>query len=100
MNSKLWRKVEELFHGALERTSGLRKTYLDESCGEDRELRQQVEILLAQEAQAGSFLEVSAIENMPVTLTGRVTLGTNGRALSHRVSVRRRRHGRSLSRAR
>ena len=69
MNPELWRKVEDIFHAALERTSAVRKIYVDESCGEDRELRQQVEILLAQEARAGSFLEVAAIEDMPVMVT-------------------------------
>jgi serine/threonine protein kinase/tetratricopeptide (TPR) repeat protein len=69
MNPEIWLKVENIFHAALERTSAERKIYVDEHCGEDRELRQQVEILLAQEARVGSFLEVSAIENMPLTLT-------------------------------
>jgi serine/threonine protein kinase len=68
MNSKLWRKVEELFHGALERPSVARQTFLEERCGEDAELREHVEILLKQEAQGESFLEVPAIESMPITM--------------------------------
>jgi len=69
MEQELWRKVEELFHAALERTPGERKAFLDGTCGTDRELRRQVELLLAKGEQAGSFLEVPAIENLPVTLT-------------------------------
>jgi serine/threonine protein kinase len=69
MKQELWRKVEELFHAALERTPVQRQAFLDGICGADTDLRRQVELLLAKEEQAGSFLEVPAIENMPVTLT-------------------------------
>ena len=30
MKQELWRKVEEIFHAALERTPGSRQTFLDE----------------------------------------------------------------------
>ncbi len=69
MEQELWQKVEELFHAALERTPDARQTFLDGNCGVDTDLRRQVELLLATEAQAGSFLEVRTIENMAVTLT-------------------------------
>src|ERR1700730_12159266 len=69
MEQELWRKVEELFHAALERTPDARQTFLDGICGADIDLRRQVEVLLAKEGQAGSFLEVPAIEDMRVTLT-------------------------------
>ena len=69
MEQELWQKVEELFHAALERTPDARQTFLDGNCGVNTELRRQVELLLAKEAQAGSFLEVPAIEDMAVTLT-------------------------------
>src|SRR6202158_2243080 len=69
MEQELWQKVEELFHAALERTPDARQAFLDGNCGVDTDLRRQVELLLAKEAQAGSFLEVPAIEDMPVTLT-------------------------------
>src|SRR5690348_3867082 len=68
MKQELWRKVEELFHAALERTPDERQAFLDGICGADTDLRHQVELLLAKEKQAGSFLEVPAIANTPVTL--------------------------------
>jgi eukaryotic-like serine/threonine-protein kinase len=70
MEQELWRKVEELFHAALERTPDARQTFLDGTCNGDIDLRRQVDLLLAKEKQAGSFLERPAIENMPVILTG------------------------------
>jgi len=69
VGQELWQKVEELFHAALERTPDARQTFLDGNCGVNTDLRRQVELLLAKEAQAGSFLEVPAIEDMAVTLT-------------------------------
>ena len=74
MEQELWQKVEELFHAALERTPDARQTFLDGNCGVNTDLRRQVELLLAKEAQAGSFLEVPAIEDMPVTLTAAESL--------------------------
>jgi Tol biopolymer transport system component len=69
MNPELWRKVEELFHAALERAPEARQAFLDSTCSADTDLRRQVELLLAKEEQAGSFLEVPAIEDVTVTLT-------------------------------
>ncbi len=69
MEQELWRKVEELFHAALEQTPDARQTFLDGTCNGDIDLRRQVDLLLAKEKQAGSFLERPAIENMPFILT-------------------------------
>ena len=69
MSQEHWRKVEELFHAALECAPEARPKFLDRACSGDTDLRRQVELLLAKEEQAGSFLEVPAIEDMQVTLT-------------------------------
>ena len=57
MRLELWRRAEGLFHAALERSPEDRQRFLDEACGEDAELRQQVEILISKDEHAGSFLE-------------------------------------------
>ena len=75
MNQELWRKVEDLFHAALERAPEARQSFLDSACNEDAELRRQVELLLSKEEQAGSFLEVPAMEDMTVTLAAGPLLG-------------------------
>ena len=70
MEQELWRRVEELFHAALERDAGSAASISRrDACGGDTDLRRQVELLLAKEEQAGSFLERPAIEDMTVTLT-------------------------------
>jgi len=57
MKQELWLKAEELFHAALERPPEARRAFLDEACGEDSELRRQVEALVAKDERAGSLLE-------------------------------------------
>ena len=52
-----WRRVEEVCHAALERTVGERTAFLRGACGDDNDLRREVEKLLAQESAAERFLE-------------------------------------------
>jgi eukaryotic-like serine/threonine-protein kinase len=54
-------RVEAIFFGALEKkTPEERAAFLDTACGDDSELRQRVERLLAAHPQIGSFLEPPA----------------------------------------
>jgi eukaryotic-like serine/threonine-protein kinase len=74
MKKDLWQRAEELFHNALEHSPETRRAFLDEACGEDAELRRQVETLLSQDEQAGSFLEKPALADAAVTLRARGSL--------------------------
>ena len=67
MSQKDWQRVEDLFHAALERRPDSRQAFLNEACSEDSGLRRQVEELLAQKEQAGSFLEHPAIGDETAT---------------------------------
>ena len=69
MNDERWRRTEELFHAALDRAPEARPAFLDENCGKDRELRQQVDVLLEKEEEAGSFLENPVIEALTASIT-------------------------------
>jgi len=69
MDPQRWRSVEGLFHAALERGPEARQAFLDVACGGDTDLQRQVELLLAKEKEAGSFLETPAIRNMTDTET-------------------------------
>lgn len=57
MKPERWQEIEELFHSALQRTPDEHAIFLDEACGGDAELRQQVEALLASLEEAGDFIE-------------------------------------------
>ena len=49
MDNERWRKIEEVFQNAAERDPAERNAYLTQICGDDQELRREVESLLAHE---------------------------------------------------
>ncbi len=51
-----WPRVAALFHEARQRQGGERIAFLDEACGNDRELRAEVDALLGADAGADGFL--------------------------------------------
>lgn len=51
-----WRKVDELFEAALEHDPKDRASFLDRACGSDRDLRREVEKMLAFDRQAEDFV--------------------------------------------
>ncbi|MGA7409630.1 MAG: protein kinase [Bryobacteraceae bacterium] len=64
MEPERWRRVEELYHRALELDAGGRVAFLEDSCADDALLRAEVESLLAREKQAEHFMESPALEVM------------------------------------
>ncbi|MBI4500454.1 MAG: serine/threonine protein kinase, partial [Gemmatimonadetes bacterium] len=56
MEAARWRLVKQVFHDALEQPESDRNGFLSATCGEDRELRTEVEALLAAHEDAGAFL--------------------------------------------
>src|SRR5215471_2827738 len=74
--SERWRRVEALYHAALQRPPGERTAFLRVACADDAEMRLDVESLLAQPASDVGFLQTSAlavaaraVEALPTTLT-------------------------------
>jgi TolB-like protein/Flp pilus assembly protein TadD/predicted Ser/Thr protein kinase len=57
-----FRKVEQLYHQALEKPEADRTSFLDEACAGDESLRLEVEELLACNERAGRFMEVPAMD--------------------------------------
>src|SRR2546427_2003475 len=62
MKAERWPAVERLYHGALERAAEERAAFLNDACGNDDELRREVESLLAYEDKAKDFIENPALE--------------------------------------
>lgn len=67
-----WKRVKEVFDGAMEVPRAELTGYLDEACGEDAELREEVLSLIAALGEAGDFLEEAAVNlTTPQTRAGR-----------------------------
>src|SRR5262245_32669619 len=69
-----WARVREVFEGALALPPELRSAHIAAACGDDRNLREQVELLLASHERANSFLATHAalttIEGVTSSLEG------------------------------
>jgi tRNA A-37 threonylcarbamoyl transferase component Bud32 len=53
MDLDRWRRLEEIYHAVLEKEPSGVRSFLDDACGADQELRREIEALLAQEAAQG-----------------------------------------------
>ena len=62
MHPERWRKIEEIYHAAVERPDGERLAFLEEACGGDGNLRDEVESLLSHRERAKSLMEEPALE--------------------------------------
>jgi serine/threonine-protein kinase len=60
MKPERWGKVESIFHKALAADESQRGAVIEESCGDDEELRREVESLLAHHSDSASFIEKPA----------------------------------------
>ena len=60
-----WNRVKQVFQDALERPVDERGPFVLAACGDDRELKGEVESLLVAHAAAGSFAQGPAIEALP-----------------------------------
>ena len=61
MTPERWRQVEEMLDAALSRGEHERAAFLSHACAGDAALRREVELLLAQQASMGGFLEDPAV---------------------------------------
>jgi hypothetical protein len=62
VESERWQQVKELYLAASEREASERQLFLAEACGEDAELRSEVESLLAYNEKSEDFIESPALE--------------------------------------
>jgi eukaryotic-like serine/threonine-protein kinase len=65
MNREQWQQLQELFHRVVQLDSAERSAFLDHHCCSDRELRQELEQMLAAESELNaSFLEGPALQKV------------------------------------
>jgi eukaryotic-like serine/threonine-protein kinase len=80
MEPERWKRIEDLYHAALDRHESARAAFLQESCNGEDDLRREVESLLYYSQRAGSFIETPALELAAESFAnqdadGRVMLG-------------------------
>ena len=63
MNPESWQKVKEIFGAALARPTTERAAFLDQACGGDKSLQEEVESLLHSHQGAERFMETPAIQS-------------------------------------
>ena len=81
-DAERWNRVKQVFQDALEQPAAERGLFLRGACGDDRELRGEVESLLLAHAAAGSFAQGPAVEALPPS--GAVAL-RDGEWAEHRL---------------
>jgi eukaryotic-like serine/threonine-protein kinase len=62
VDTERWQEIERIYHAARELDASARAEFPAEVCGEDADLRREVESLLVQADQHESFLQSPAIE--------------------------------------
>src|SRR5271157_1404732 len=62
MTPERWLQVERIYQEAEGRPRGERASFLDQACGGDADLREEVERMLAGDSAAAGFLETPAVE--------------------------------------
>jgi serine/threonine protein kinase/tetratricopeptide (TPR) repeat protein len=77
-----WKQIEALFHESLELKTEARAAFLDERCGSDKDLREEVEALLEQAAGSLDLLRHRIVEAAQGLAAGAVTLAP-GTGVSH-----------------
>src|SRR5262245_64087226 len=68
MNPHRWQKINELFQEANSLPPQDRGEFLDQSCIDDEELRQEIESLLAKQSEAEYFFEQAIAQRAETTL--------------------------------
>jgi hypothetical protein len=66
VETERWRRIEELYHSALELDGSQREAFLEQACGGDESLWREVESLLAEAQGTEDFLARSSTSNRQV----------------------------------
>src|SRR5262245_26536544 len=62
MTPERWHQLKQIFQSALEQDPAERSAFLDQVCGNDPELRNEVESLIASHDEASDSIEIIAAE--------------------------------------
>ena len=88
MEPERWQEIDRLYQAAVDVPEPDRAAFLDKACGQDDNLRRQVEAMLESDAQAGSFLETPALHAAARLLTGQQPVPAAGTISHYRILER------------
>jgi Tol biopolymer transport system component/predicted Ser/Thr protein kinase len=83
MSPERWQKLKQIFAAAASVAPDERAQFLDERCGDDKELRREVENLLESDAEARSFIESPLIKQVANAFAGAVSPLKSGARIAH-----------------
>ena len=83
MTPERWQRIDQLYHEALKHKTGERLAFLQETCGDDETLRQEVESLLEAHDRGGNFLSAAAGAVPAPALQKQPTPSLLGHTLGH-----------------
>lgn len=86
MEPERWQRIEQLYYSALEREAEQRAAFLSEASANDAGLRQEVEVLLAANDQAGDFMAIPALEQEALNIASEQLSGMIGVEAGQEVS--------------
>src|SRR5438067_12362702 len=94
MTPDQWQRVTEILEAALDRDAIERAAFLDRACGNDVELRQRLDALLASDQSMGDFLAAPIVHLEAVTeLAAKSELPAEGRLIGPYQILREIGHG-------
>ncbi len=83
MTSLQWRKIDELLDSLIELPEPERAAFLDRECGDDQELRRELESLLAAHDQASGFFDAQPISIAADLIRDRQANSITGHTIGH-----------------
>jgi TolB-like protein/Tfp pilus assembly protein PilF/predicted Ser/Thr protein kinase len=83
MTPERWQQINELYHLTLELDANRQATFLNEACGADAALRDEVESLIVSHDQAGTFISEPALKVAARVLAEDRATSRVGRTFSH-----------------
>ncbi len=88
INAERWRQIEDLFHAALDRPIDARGAFVVDRCGDDADLRSEVERLLKGHDRAEAFIEPPASGFLSSTVHHDLDIPVEGRRIGQYQLVR------------
>jgi serine/threonine protein kinase len=83
MTPERWQQIDQIYQAALDQEAADRSKFISSACGDDAELRREVESLLVAHEQAGSFIAEPALRSAARLLARDQTSSLIGATLAH-----------------